>query len=328
MAYSIRDASAADLNNWDGFVANSVNGTLFHRRDFLSYHGGRFAHGEKFLVIRKGNAVVAQVSVFVGHDAVATSPYGGSYGSLVFGAPPSLSAAREIVRALLVWSKEHGIAKLRLTPTPSFCCKQSLDTFAYALLMAGFKSSRREVSSVVELAGIGPDIESALPGKTRNVIRAAKKRGVCVCRNAGLDEVWPLLEMTFNRHGARPTHTKAELSKLIATFPGEVNAAVARQDGINLAGIVEFSVNSRVQSSFYFCRSEAPSQGLSVLVADALDRAIAEGYRFYDFGTSTVNMQARDSVFLFKEGFGATGYFRETFEWDKGGECENSTVAD
>ncbi len=319
MTYSIHEASPTDLKSWDSFVANSVNGTLFHRRDFLSYHGDRFSNGEKFLVACKGNTVVAQVSLNVGDDGVAVSPYGGSYGGFVFKTTPTLVESREIVQNLIAWGRARRITVLRLTQPPSFCCKQNLDTFYYSLLVAGFKSLRREISSVVELVDHEANIESVLSSKTRNKVKVAKKRGVSLHRDVGLDEFWPMMESTFNRHGVRPTHSKEELSRLISILPNEVKVTVARQNGVNLAGLVEFEINPQVQSSFYFCRSAVQSQALSVLVTDALDRAISDGHKFYDFGTSTALMQSRDNVFSFKESFGANGYFRETFEWREGG---------
>lgn len=46
-----------------------------------------------------------------------------------------------------------------------------------------------------------------------------------------------------------------------------------------------------------------------------MERAVEDGYRFFDLGTSSVGMKARANVFRFKDGFHAQGFFRETLEW-------------
>ena len=59
-------------------------------------------------------------------------------------------------------------------------------------------------------------------------------------------------------------------------------------------------------------------QALTFLIMHALERSRAEGFAYFDFGTSSVNMVPRENVFRFKEAFSRTAVFRETFEWRAG----------
>ncbi|HWY35585.1 MAG TPA: hypothetical protein VNX68_13140, partial [Nitrosopumilaceae archaeon] len=44
---------------WNNFVNSSNNGTLFHRLDFLSYHGKKFESIENHLLFFKGDELFA-----------------------------------------------------------------------------------------------------------------------------------------------------------------------------------------------------------------------------------------------------------------------------
>jgi hypothetical protein len=315
VSFHITEATQSQLSSWDTFVRHSCNGTLFQRRDFLLYHGSKFDHGQRYLVISKGDSPVALISVHIDSLGSVKSPYGGSYGGFVFKSPPSLNLSRTCISLFLDWCRINSAISIRITPTPAFCSRQSTDTFLYALLQSGFIAICRDISSVVELTCVTSSINNYISGKTRNIIRSARSKGITVIHNADLDDVWPLLQATYIRHKATPAHSYADLLYLTHCLPDNIHLSLARKDSTNLAAIVEFTVNSLVQSSFYFCRSDVPSQGLSLLVVDALERALARKYKFYDFGTSTVNSHSRDSVFSFKEGFGASGYFRDTYEY-------------
>ena len=47
-----------------------------------------------------------------------------------------------------------------------------------------------------------------------------------------------------------------------------------------------------------------------------MERCRSDGFMYYDMGTSSVGMEARENIFSFKESFSAESYIRETFEWN------------
>jgi hypothetical protein len=298
-----------------------VNGTLFHLRRFLDYHGDRFAEAQRFLLVLDGDSLVAQVPAAVIDDDGGRhlrTPYGASYGGFAFQRYPSFAQARSIVEALLAWVEDEDVTRVTITPPTAACSAMPLDVVHFALLYSGFRSVNRDVSSVVALDPVVA-VASALSSRARNGARKAEREGVVV-KAGDLGDFWSVIEATFERHGTAPTHTLGELQWLAQALPDRVYADVAYCEGQPVAGIAYFVINQLVNSSFYLC--QLPDQrhlnGLTLCVLRGLERAQQDGYRWFDFGTSTAGMQPRENIFRFKEQFSSVGQFRETFEWRRG----------
>jgi hypothetical protein len=160
-------------------------------------------------------------------------------------------------------------------------------------------------------------VAEGVSSRARNTARRAEREGVVVEHRAPLSQFWPVLEATFERHGAPPTHTEDELARLAESLPSRVYVDVAYHDHTPVAGVAYFVINRYVNSSFYFCQrpDRRELNGLTLCVLRGLERAQSAGYRWFDFGTSTAGMQPRENIFRFKESFSPVGQFRETFEW-------------
>lgn len=316
----IQDASARQLENWDAFNRASVNGTIFQQRNFLAYHGDKFAN-QKFLVVLNGQTVIAQIAMctaLVDGKLVARSPYGGSYGGFVFAQPCDYKCGREIVSAFISLLREMNIDRFIVTPPMAICEAQSLDVFRFNLLEQGFKSTSRDISNVALLQGPEPIFEK-ITSEARNKARKAKADGVVIRRRAPVGDFWIPLAATFDKHGTPATHTRAELEYLVENLPKEVWVDVAYYNEQPIAGICHFVINKNIDSGFYLVQNPQMRQyrGLTLLVAEALSDAQQAGFKYFDFGTSSIGMVARENVFSFKESFSKVGYFRESFDWVK-----------
>src|SRR5438876_11138995 len=98
----IADAEGSWLDQWDDDVDRSVNGTLFHLRRFLAYHGERFRGSERFLLVLDGDSLVAQIPVAITDEPngrLLRSPYGASYGGFAFRRYPTFSQAARALDA-------------------------------------------------------------------------------------------------------------------------------------------------------------------------------------------------------------------------------------
>lgn len=318
-ALRIVDADPRRLERWDEHVERAVNGTLFHLRAFLDYHGERFRERERFLLVLDGDTVLAQLPATVDDEPtgrVLRSPYGASYGGLVFQRQPTFAQATEVAAALVDWLREEHIERAILTPPIGVCSSLPLDVVEFALATAGFEIANRDISSVVRLDP-GVPVDESATSRARNAARKAERSGVTVEARADLDDFWRVLEATFERHGARPTHSLAELRDLAERLPDRVYIDVAYHGGEPVAGVAYFVVNPRVNSSFYLAQRPERQElnGLTSCVLHGLARSREQGYCWFDFGTSTTQMQPRENIFRFKEQFGSVGQFRQTLEW-------------
>lgn len=316
----IVEATGKYLENWDVFINASINGTIFHKRKFLSYHGDRFKEGQKFLVMLDGNVLFAQISLTIAEDdngeVIAKSPYGASYGGFIFQKQPAYHKGKEVVEAFIEYLKENNVTRFVITHPIACCSLVSLDTFYFNLLEQGFKSVNRDISNVVCLHD-DQGIEGLVSSKARNMARKAQKNEIKVIANAPISDFWNVIDKTYMKLQKIPTHTKIEFEELVDLFPNEIYADVAYYNDIPVAGIGCFRINKEVNSSFYLCQDPEYQalQGLSLLVINILKQCQSQGCKYFDFGTSSANMQARVNIFSFKENYTKTGMFRETFEW-------------
>jgi hypothetical protein len=307
------------LESWDDRVARSFNGTIFHRLKFLAYHGERFAATERHLVILNGDQPFAQISLTVeNNDGVraARSPYGGSYGCFVFFTQPSFRESHDVVHCFNDLLKAEGIDRFTTTPPIPCCAPGPLDALYFNMLTNGYRSINRDLSSIVELPGEGA-IETRVSSRARSMGRKAKANKVSIKRG-NLFDFQRVMDATFDKHGTKPTHSAKDMDYLTRELGEQVYVDVAyAEEGTPLAAIGYMAINRRVNSSFYFCQDPKyqHKQALSLLVLHALERSQAEGFVFFDFGTSSINMQARENIFQFKESYSKAAQFRETFEW-------------
>jgi hypothetical protein len=319
----VTEAVGKGLERWDDDVGRSVNGTLFHLRRFLAYHGERFRDSERFLLVLAGDSLVAQIAVAITDESGGRrlrSPYGASYGGFVFQRYPTFSQACHVVESFLAWSEAEGVTRATITPPIPSCSTLPLDVVHFALLAGGFKSVNRDISSLFALDS-GVAVNDAVTSRARNTSRKAEREGVAVVSRGDIDDFWSVMDATFERHGTAPTHTLQEFRWLAEALPERVYADVAYHDGQPVAGIGHFAINPLMNSSFYVCQrpDRRELNGLTLCVLRSLERAQQEGYRWFDFGTSTARMQPRENVFRFKEQFTNVGQFRETFEWAASG---------
>jgi hypothetical protein len=320
-ALRVVEADGRRLARWDDDVGRSVNGTLFHLRAFLAYHGERFRDSERFLVVLDGDSLVAQIPVTVtdeGDGRHLRSPYGGSYGGFALQRYPTFGQASGIVEALRAWAADERVSQMTLTPPIAACATEPLDVLHFALLASGFRSACRDVTSLLPLDR--DPIDSVISSRARNTARKATRSGVTVVHRADIGDFWPVLESTFERHGTRPTHTEEEFRRIARDLPDRVHVDVAYHEGEPVAGVGYFVVNHLVDSSFYFAQrpDRRELNGLTLCLLHGLERSQRDGFRWFDFGTSTAGMEPRPNVFRFKEQFGSAGQFRETFAWHAG----------
>jgi hypothetical protein len=315
--FTLRLCTPNDFQRWNDFVSHSNNGTIFHRLDFLSYHGDRFSSSMHHLLLFKGNELfgVLPLGIFVENEVtVARTPFGASYGGFVFNHILPYHSAHDIVILMLDYLSAHAVQEIFITPSIELYHKNYCETFLFCLLENGFKPITFDITSIVPLHV--DDIEhSVFTSRIRNMARKAEKAGVITIPQAPLLDFWCLMEKTFEKHGTCPTHTRAELEQLIKLFPKAITIDVAYFNNIPVAGVCYFTINDRINMSFYLCTDPAFQhlQALSLLICKGIISSKKNGFQFFDFGTSTVNMIARENIFMYKESFGAIGRFRTTF---------------
>jgi CelD/BcsL family acetyltransferase involved in cellulose biosynthesis len=307
-----------DPASWNAFVASSNNGTLFHRLDFLAYHGSRFTNEAHHLAWTKGGSLQAVMPLGIfraGGRTIARSPFGASYGGIVVPRTLSLARARELVDSLLAYLRARGVAALSWVPSPGFYCEQHNDYVEFFLLKAGARVVGHELTSYAAVCD-----ETARDFRHAAVkgVRKARESGVTVAESRDVDSFWDILAANRAKFDATPTHSRDEIEWLLTRLPDDVKLFLASVDGAPVAGSLVFRLNPRVIMDFYWAHRDEWQhvRPVSLLVHEILGWARASGVSWFDFGTQTIDLEPVEGSTRFKETFGALGVFRRKWEID------------
>jgi Acetyltransferase (GNAT) domain len=304
----------ADAERWDAFCASAYGATFLHTRRFLSYHGDRFIDrsvviedGEQWLGVMPAARHPQHPERVVSHPGIT---YGGMVhqGQLRGGA--MLAALASSVRLL----HEAGFESLEYKVVPYIYHRAPAQDDLYALHRLGASASRCDLSCCVDLLRRLPVSQRRERG-----VKKATRSGIEIETGLGTArELWAVLEDNLQRrHGVQPTHAIDEILTLAKRFPVEIDFVVARLDAAVLAGVVLFRGGPTVHAQ-YIASTEAGAKAgaLDLVFESCIERAQADGARYFDFGISTEAHGAvlNDGLYRFKSEFGGSGVVHQFFE--------------
>lgn len=314
---------------WKAFLANSNNGTLFHDLDFLAYHPADRFRQHNITFHRSGRLIAllpAAIETEADGREFLKSPYGASIGGLVLPAVLKTAEMLEIVERLQDYVAARGLAGVELRIGPSAYQREPNELQPFSLMVRGFTLVHRWLLYMVPLGGPRETLLERLLSKGKRYGVRAKLRKGLAPREADadkLEEFYRLLTASRARLQTRPTHTYAELADLIHRLPERVRLFLCAYEGMEIAGVLAFMLNDVVADAFYICDSHEHRElrGTGVLMAHVVERMAAEGLRYLDLGPSVSDTHFNRGVVSFKEEFGAQGFCRDTWRWERPARC-------
>jgi hypothetical protein len=312
----------ADERPWRDILARSANGTLFHDLDFLRYHPQdrfRFHH---LMLLRRGKPMALVPGGLEGSDErpMFTSPLGASIGGFVVGEELSASLAIGMAEALQAYARQQRWSGIRVTLPPSYYHHDTADLISFALFCSGFRLEHRWLSPVLQLTPEPDAFERSYKTRQISPVRAARRKGLrCVETGVeGIAQFVTVFRDTYARHGAAPTHSENEIRDLLTRFPNRVRIHLAMRDDVPVAALLVFHLTKTVANTFYICRNSGHlgDNGPALVIADAMDRLGAAGFRYLDLGPSASDRNFNAGNTFFKEGLGAVGQCRDRWRWD------------
>lgn len=320
--YRIERYSLKLFDKWNTFVENSNNGTIFHRLDFLSYHGEKFKDNEHHLIWYKGETIFAvmPMAVFeVDEKIIAKSPYAASFGGIVYSHKLKLKHAIELIELLVKYSKDNGINELIITLPPLPYHTVYSNYIEFALISNSFVIVNRDVFSTIVLPKDYNEAWNLYEGRTRTTIK--KHNAFIVQENVNVADFYPILLEDKKRHNnAIPTHSYDDLEYLKEHFNKSLimDIAIHKETGTK-AGICYFICNDNTIMTFYMAQENKARglNGVNILVDYRVKKSIDSDFKYFDFGSLTIDGKIQNiGVADFKESFGAKGYFRSTYKWE------------
>ncbi|CAG1772121.1 hypothetical protein BAC2_02182 [uncultured bacterium] len=320
---NVKPYEESDAPLWDEFIGRSINGTIFHRRKFLSYHPPRrFADSSLMFYTRNTLMGVFPAAIILDNGKkVLKSHPGSSFGSLVVDRPPGILDANQMVQELMKYASLQGCERIEFRMAPKIYNIYPADELDFAFRLNGFNMRDVELATCVPLEKFASqaeeDIIRTFDESCRRSTRKALSAGVEVRLTqdeADIKAFWDVLAENLKKHGAKPTHTKEELLDLKRRFPDDVELVGVFDGGRLIAGIVAFVVNRNAAHVFYFgsLYAHQEKRGLNLAVLRLIQFGLNRKLKYVNFGISTekggkfVNW----GLFRFKESFGGHGAVR------------------
>ena len=306
---------------WDSFIDTSINGTIFHRRSFLSYHIDR-KFEDASLIFKKRGQIISVFPAAITKESnkrVLFSHPGASFGSLVYDSLLSFKDSMNIVSLLKKYAYENKFNIIRATLPPIIYSALPSDYFEFCLLSAGGYYEKSEMSSVLNLGLSADRVEENIKSSHKQAKRKAERNGIMVKQSNDYDKYYSILANNLElRHGVSPTHSLEELKKIVKLFPDKVFLHTAHYNKKMIAGILNFICNKKTLLAFYICHNYnfQDLRPLNLIFFDIFNWAIKRKYQYYDLGIFTINERPNYGLARFKENFGACGFFRKTLRID------------
>ena len=301
----------ADLKEaWDEFIGNCKNSHFFFRRDYMEYHGDRFA--DFSVVIRDVSEKLIAVMPANKDGEAVYSHQGLTFGGILCGEKMKTELMLDIFEALMRFLKEQKVKSLIYKPLPYVYHSKAAEEDRYALFLSNASLVRREVSSVVHL---GRPIRYSKGRKW--AVNKAKKASLQVVQSTDFRKFWKVLtEVLLEHHEAEPVHSVQEIERLANLFPQNIKLFCVQKGADIIAGTVIYE-NEEIAHTQYIASSAIGKDVCALdFLIDYLLKEVYSGMKYFDFGISNedAGRSLNTGLISQKEGFGAFPIVHDMYE--------------
>lgn len=269
-------------DEWDGFVAESRNGTFLLMRGYMDYHADRFC--DCSLMAFKDGKLRALLPAELTADGVLHSHRGLTYGGWITPiAHFDCNDMLELWECWLQWCRIEGIAEIDYKPVPWIYSQIPAQEDLYALFRHGAEMTECTLSSAITYAAIRP-----FNTQQKRNLKKGVKSGCVVREEIPVSDFHRLLSNCLaERHDAAPVHNLTELQLLAGRFPDRIKFYGSFQGDKLIAGVCIFEAGPVAHCQYIASTAEGREDGALTLLFDYLiERYGREGFRYFDFGTS------------------------------------------
>lgn len=279
----IRRYTSQQKSEWDAFVDSARNATFLFFRDYMDYHSDRFCDCS-LMAFDDHDRLIALLPASI-EGNIVTSHAGLTYGGWILGAKsPDMLAMMEIWPLMIDIYRSLGAESLIYRPVPHIYHNYPSEEDLYALFRHGATLDRVLASSVIDLVA---------PIKISDTVRwhvnRARRVGVSISESVDIGSFWEMLTCRLHdRYSSAPVHTLEEICLLKSRFPDNIKLVVAvNSENRLLAGVMLYICGNVVKAQY----TASTYDGREVNALDAIyvslaSRLAAEGYRYFDLGTS------------------------------------------
>lgn len=311
--------------DWDNFVDESNNGTIFHKLRFLSYHHEDRFDWHNLLFLKEGKIIALLPGAIL--DKVYYSPMGASYGGFVY-KKAKFEELEKIVDAFLEYCRVNGIRAVQLGLAPGLYAKRANEILEYLLYYKGFVCKRSLLSNVSDLS-LFPDTDDyesllqKISQPSRGQMRQSLEANITVEINEDYEDFYPIILKNKKKFEAKATHSLEDLQRLQSLFPENLKLFMAYigDERIPAAGVSLFICNKQAALAFYICQDYEFQRYRVVkrLLLELIKWCKANKIAWLDLGISVDTgaeniMEPSRSLIQFKENvIRSTGFMRNSY---------------
>ncbi|MAV65374.1 MAG: hypothetical protein CMG00_09315 [Candidatus Marinimicrobia bacterium] len=311
------------INEWDYFIDQSKNGTIFHYRDFLSYHIDREFIDSSVIFKKRGETIAVFPSAIKNelNKKILFSHPGASFGGVVMKKTISLGDILEILNSIENYALEKGAEELTIIPTPLIYNKNNDESLLYALKWRNYLEKEQYYSSIIP---INNNLEKQCQLICKNNGRSfdyydkiIQNNNLKICWSNKFEDFYPILEKDKQKYSSKPTHSINELVKLKKLFPKKIKLLSVYKGTQTIGGSVIFITNSKTAVIFYnsINYDYADLQIATIQIIELIKWAHLDNIKYLDFGVShkaetATPLAPKMSLIKFKENFNSFGTMR------------------
>jgi len=315
----------AHLNNWDSFIDESINGTIFHRQKFIAYHHKDRFEDASLLFYQKGKllSVFPAAIVKKQEKKILKSHPGTSYGGFVFNSTIPLRKVFEMLEVLEAHCKENYITNIEFRMAPKIFNSVLLDQVDFALVRNNYVRLDEELATFYSIKSYKYEDDFSeyfkqFPPLARNQIKKAYNHGVTaqvVVDDKDIGLFYKILADNLKaKFDKEPTHNKEEYELLLKLFPEDIFVFGVYKDSKLIGGFMALRINKQGVHIFYGCMNykyqEYRPQNIGL--ARLIQHVQLMGMKVLNYGISTEDggKYINWDLLWFKENFGGTGVLR------------------
>ena len=322
MNITVRKFTAKDTKDWDDFVNNSNNGTLFHLRSFLSYHIDRKFNDHSLLFEKKGKLIAVFPATYekLNEKNVLYSHPGASFGGFIY-SNLSYDDIQLILEKLEEYSLNNNFDVIFFVDTPSIYTNYLNETFEYLVLWQNYIMKEYYISSIIDLNGNSDPLDFLHSRKKRYIKKYTEDQDLTIKWENNFEQFYPILLQNKSKHNVKPTHSLDELKKLNELHPHSFHLLLLYQKDKVIGGTLNFIINNNCGMIFYnmIDYNFINLQPATIQIYESIKWAKRQKLNYLDLGVSQQPnaenpLSPHPTLINFKEQMGAKSVIRKAFQ--------------
>lgn len=315
---------------WDQFVKNSINGTLFHSRKFINYHPKERFQDDSLIIAGDNpkdrfpdavHAVFPAAGIEDDGAKVLKSHPGTSYGGIIINKNLGIDKVDEIFELIENYAKTKKYDRIDFRIGPKIFFNNPCDQIDFIISKRGYYRDAEELSTCYNLNNYidqkDGDILSSFSPVTRRNIKKAIASDVYtnfILDKKGISDFYDILKQNLTKHNTKPVHSLEEIIYLTKEIYEDVKILGAYYNDKLIAGLMIMKINNNGWHIFYSANdyNYQKFRPVNLLVFNLIKHLRDLEYNYLNYGISTEKggKIINKGLFEFKEGFNGSGILR------------------